>query len=126
MIYTLITIIITIVSYIPINKYLFPLINRLFNYIITRHQQHQDEELNDLNIKKINNNIYETQINFLSKQLNTLQQMLNNKQDDLNQMNEQLNHLNQQIIKFQNEINIYKKYACYNNECKFRCVNNNK
>jgi uncharacterized coiled-coil DUF342 family protein len=110
----------TIVAWLAAQKWVFPLIVQLWNWLIDNGRRSIDTSKELKDIEEKTNNTYEDQINFLVGQIDHLEKQLLQYSEQLEKLRSKILELNQKLFNKSMEISKLREMACCNQECKFR------
>lgn len=119
-----ITAICSIATWLAGEKFLFPQLVNIWNWIINRKRENDEHNINAtkevFEVKEAANNAYEEQITFFMTQIRQLEEELLNYQEQLGKLRTKILELNNQLYANSLEMNKYKHLCCMNESCQFR------
>lgn len=118
------TIVLTVVGWLASEKFLFPQLVKLWNWVRGIKKEIDEENVDAskeiLNVKEQHAEIYESQINFLMNQIDRLEKEINQHQEQLSKMRSMVLELNSRLFKKDVIIGKLRELCCANINCKYR------
>lgn len=107
----------SIVAWLSVQKWVFPLIVQLWNWLIDNGRRNIDtgKELKDIEQKA--NSTYEDQITFLVNQVDHLEKQLQQYSEQLEKLRATILDLNQRLFQKSMTISKLRQLACTNRDC---------